>query len=203
MYKDIETISSLISSRICHDMVSPVGAIRNGLELLEMSGIAPSIELDLINQSALNANARLSFLRIAFGDAGAGSMLSQTEIIAIIDNYYKNKRVQVDWQVARDQPRPQIKILLLLLMCFETGLPYGGEILVRKADSNWAVSANDERAAFDSPQWDGMITGQDIALSSATVHFELARMALAVNDITPEWRRMPNSMRLQFQTKVA
>ncbi|WP_189639297.1 histidine phosphotransferase family protein [Paramylibacter ulvae] len=184
-------------------MVSPVGAIRNGLELLEMSGVKPSLELDLINQSAQNANARLSYLRVAFGDAGGSSKFSQQEITAIIGAYFENKRVRVNWQVTTDQPRSVVKTLLLLIMCFETGLPYGGEILVRTADSTWAITGSDDRTAFDTPHWDAMITGQDFELSSATVHFELARAAMSLNDINPEWGKTSGALRMQFQTNAA
>jgi histidine phosphotransferase ChpT len=65
-------LTSLIGSRICHDLISPLGAIGNGVELLAMSGTAPGPEMDLISQSVENANARIRFFRVAFGAARGG-----------------------------------------------------------------------------------------------------------------------------------
>ena len=75
-------ISALVSSRICHDLVSPLGAIGNGVELLGMSGAPEGPELQLINESVENANARLRFFRIAFGAASADQVISRSEILA-------------------------------------------------------------------------------------------------------------------------
>jgi histidine phosphotransferase ChpT len=67
-------LCALIGSRLCHDLVSPVGAIGNGVELLSMEGAgapmpAGAAELSLVRESVENAQARLRFFRIAFGDA--------------------------------------------------------------------------------------------------------------------------------------
>jgi histidine phosphotransferase ChpT len=62
-------IAALIASRICHDLISPIGAIGNGMELMALSSgqEQSSPELDLISQSVENANARIRFFRIAYG----------------------------------------------------------------------------------------------------------------------------------------
>ena len=64
-------LAALLCSRVCHDIISPVGAINNGLELLDEGG-ADEDAMNLIRASARNASARLQFARIAFGAAGAG-----------------------------------------------------------------------------------------------------------------------------------
>ena len=63
-------LSALIGSRICHDLISPIGAINNGLELLGMSGNTPGPEMELIHDSVGNASARIRYFRVAFGAAG-------------------------------------------------------------------------------------------------------------------------------------
>jgi histidine phosphotransferase ChpT len=68
-------LTALVGSRICHDLVSPLGAIGNGVELLGLTGIAPSPEMALIVESVENANARLRFFRIAYGAAGTDQRL--------------------------------------------------------------------------------------------------------------------------------
>ena len=66
-------LSQLLGSRLCHDLVSPLGAIGNGVELLEMSpdfpGIAACPELQLIAESVSSARARIQIFRVAFGQA--------------------------------------------------------------------------------------------------------------------------------------
>ena len=70
-------LAALLCSRVCHDIISPVGAINNGLELLDEGG-ADEDAMKLIRTSARNASARLQFARIAFGAAGSAGMLIDT-----------------------------------------------------------------------------------------------------------------------------
>ena len=70
-------LAALLCSRVCHDIISPVGAINNGLELLDEGG-ADADAMNLIRASARNASARLQFARIAFGAAGSAGMVIDT-----------------------------------------------------------------------------------------------------------------------------
>ena len=63
------TFATLIGSRICHDLISPIGAINNGIELIEMGSTASTPEMTLISESVVNASARIRYFRIAFGAA--------------------------------------------------------------------------------------------------------------------------------------
>ena len=71
-------LAALLCSRVCHDLISPAGAIVNGLEVLEESKDeeTKTFALDLIKKSARTASARLQFCRLAFG--AAGSLTAQT-----------------------------------------------------------------------------------------------------------------------------
>ena len=71
--QDKPDLAALIGSRICHDLISPIGAIGNGVELMMMDGTAKTPELALIAESVANANARIRYFRVAFGSAGADS----------------------------------------------------------------------------------------------------------------------------------
>ena len=85
-------LAALLCSRVCHDIISPVGAINNGLELLDEGG-ADEDAMKLIRQSARNASARLQFARIAFGAAGSAGMMIDTgdaESVAIA--FLKNEK---------------------------------------------------------------------------------------------------------------
>ena len=72
-------IAALIASRICHDLISPIGAIGNGMELMALSSgqEQSSPELDLISQSVENANARIRFFRIAYGSASSTHLVGR------------------------------------------------------------------------------------------------------------------------------
>lgn len=60
-------IAALVSARICHDLISPIGAIGNGVELLMLDKAAASPEMDLISESVTQASARIRFFRLAYG----------------------------------------------------------------------------------------------------------------------------------------
>ena len=76
-------LAALLCSRVCHDIISPVGAINNGLELLDEGG-ADEDAMRLIRQSARNASARLQYMRIAFGAAGSAGMQIDTGILPFL-----------------------------------------------------------------------------------------------------------------------
>ena len=82
--QDKPDLAALIGSRICHDLISPIGAIGNGVELLMMDGAAQTPELALIAESVANANARIRFFRLAFGANAAHQKIARSEILSIL-----------------------------------------------------------------------------------------------------------------------
>lgn len=87
-------LTALIGSRICHDLISPIGAIANGLELMQMSGSPLTAEMALITDSVQNANARIRFFRVAYGHAAAQQMMGRAEIIGILQDIAQGARVR-------------------------------------------------------------------------------------------------------------
>ncbi|TSE12721.1 histidine phosphotransferase [Mesorhizobium intechi] len=124
-------LAALLCSRVCHDIISPVGAINNGLELLDEGG-ADEDAMRLIRQSAKNASARLQFARIAFGAAGSAGMLIDTgdaEAVAIA--FLKNEKPELTWNGARALlPKNKVKLLLNLLLVANAAIPRGGKLVV-------------------------------------------------------------------------
>ena len=98
-------LSALIGSRICHDLISPIGAINNGLELLDMSGRTSGPELDLIQESVGNASARIRFFRIAFGAAG-DQMMGRAEVVSILKDLMDRTRLEDAARYARRAKAP-------------------------------------------------------------------------------------------------
>jgi histidine phosphotransferase ChpT len=123
-------LAALLCSRVCHDIISPVGAINNGLELLDEGG-ADADAMDLIRTSALNASVRLKFARLAFGASGSvGASIDTGEAEkAVIDYVSADKKTEVTWSGPRAIiPKNQVKLLLNLFLVAYGAIPRGGQI---------------------------------------------------------------------------
>lgn len=153
-------LSSLVGSRICHDLINPLGAIGNGLELLEMSGAASGEEMTLVNDSVENATAKLRFLRVAFGDAAADQMIGRSETLGILGAIAMGGRLSYSWNVPQDSTRREVRVAFLAIMCLETALPLGGDIEVQKLDGTWTLRAKHDRLNLDPELWVPMSKGK-------------------------------------------
>lgn len=124
-------LAALLCSRVCHDIISPVGAINNGLELLDEGG-ADEDAMRLIRASAVNASARLQFARIAFGAAGsAGMQIDTGDAQAVATAFLANEKPDLEWTGVRALlPKNQVKLLLNLLLVANAAIPRGGRLRV-------------------------------------------------------------------------
>lgn len=126
--------AALVCSRVCHDVISPVGAIVNGLEVLEEDNDPTMREfaLDLIRKSARQASARLQFARLAFGAAGsAGAAIDLGDAEAVARGMFQDDKVQLTWTAPRALlPKNRVKLLLNLLVLATAAIPRGGSIVV-------------------------------------------------------------------------
>lgn len=164
---DIE-FAALLVSRVCHDLVSPVGAVVNGLEVLEDERDAAmrADALKLVVSSAEQAAARLQFARIAFGAAGsAGAELDLTEVGRIVKGLVQGGKVSVDWQAAQvNWPKDWAKLLMNATLIAADSLPRGGQVhvettadpaapgfTVRATGTNARVLEEVEKAARGEP----------------------------------------------------
>ncbi|MGR3615626.1 MAG: histidine phosphotransferase family protein, partial [Paracoccaceae bacterium] len=145
-------LAALIGSRICHDLISPIGAITNGLELMEMTGSADGPERELIADSAVNATARIRFFRIAYGLAG-DQVLGAHDIQSILDSFSSGGRVRMTWDIAEDQPRSLVRLAFLALQCCETALPQGGHLQVSKESDRWVINGDGPLIAVEPGLW--------------------------------------------------
>lgn len=167
-------LNDLIGSRICHDLISPLGAIGNGVELLTMSGSSTAPELTLIAESVENANARIRFFRIAFGAAHPESMIAKSEVRRVLDDLYRGNRMSVDWRIPEDTLRLEAKLAFLVLQCFESALPWGGKIAVTRSGDTWSIFGSGDRMKIDEPLWALFRTPAKLGeVSPSNVHFAL------------------------------
>lgn len=169
-----DDLTALVGSRICHDLISPLGAIGNGVELLAMSGIAQSPEMALIAESVDNANAKIRFFRVAYGGATEDQMISRSEITSTLTAVARGGRMSYFWQAEGDQPRREVRIGFLLLQCFESAMPRGGDITVRRVDAGWELIAESSGFRLDQPLWDSLTNPRlRVNINPAQVQFAL------------------------------
>jgi histidine phosphotransferase ChpT len=147
-------VSALIASRICHDLISPIGAIGNGVELLTMEpGSATRPEYALISASVANANARIRLFRIAFGAANSDQRIPRNEVLSILTDLGHAGRITFAWTSQGDLSRREVRLVFLLLLCLESVLPFGGRVEVAQTESGWTIRAEAQRTKVDPALW--------------------------------------------------
>jgi histidine phosphotransferase ChpT len=126
--------AALLCSRVCHDVISPVGAIINGLEVLdgEQDQEMRAVAMELIKKSAISASARLQFCRLAFGAAGSfGALIDTGDAEKVARDIFVNGRTVLQWSGGRRMAsRNSVKLLLNLCLIAASAIPRGGVIAV-------------------------------------------------------------------------
>jgi histidine phosphotransferase ChpT len=127
-------LAALLCSRVCHDLISPVGAIVNGLEVMEedKDEATKTFALDLIKKSAGTASAKLQFCRIAFGAAGsAGAQIDLGDAEQISRGFFEDDKTKLAWNLPRALlAKNRVKLLLNMLLIAAQCIPRGGQITV-------------------------------------------------------------------------
>lgn len=155
---DAVTLASQLCSRLCHDLLSPVGALSNGLELLadEQDPEMRQRCMELLEQSARTSANKLKFFRLAYGAAGGfGERIDMTEPKAVIEALAADaRRVELNWALAVDSlPKPAVKVLLNFAQMGLDALVRGGTLDIgaerRDGASEIVVRASGAKVAFD------------------------------------------------------
>src|SRR5450432_4922413 len=127
-------LAALLCSRVCHDLISPVGAIMNGLEVMEDDNDEETkkFALDLIKKSARTASAKLQFCRIAFGAAGsAGAQIDTGDAEKVARGMLEDDKTKIAWNLPRVLlPKNRVKLLLNMLLMAQQTIPRGGVLTV-------------------------------------------------------------------------
>jgi histidine phosphotransferase ChpT len=182
--------AALLVSRVCHDLVSPVGAVVNGLEVLEDERDATmrADALKLVASSADQAAARLQFARIAFGAAGsAGAELDLNEVGRIVVGLALGSKVQIDWQAAHvNWPKDWAKLLMNVTLLATDSLPRGGAVIVQTAvdgaPPSFTIRANGQGARVLEEVEKATRGEQSVALDGRSIQAYLThRLARGVN----------------------
>jgi len=127
-------LAALLCSRVCHDLISPVGAIVNGLEVMEDDNDqeTKAFAMDLIKKSVRQASAKLQFCRLAFGAAGsAGAQIDLGDAEKVARGFLEDEKTKITWNLPRLLlPKNRVKLLLNMLLIAGQSIPRGGQIQV-------------------------------------------------------------------------
>lgn len=129
MTQDPLALGQLLVSRICHDLISPIGAMHNGIELLSLVTDTSGEEMQLLNESTTAAQARLKLFRVAFGASDADTPFSTGELRTLATEITATSRVAFDFTAQTALTRLDVQIALLCYLCLEVAAPFGGDVL--------------------------------------------------------------------------
>ena len=176
-----DDLVSLVTSRICHDLVSPIGAIDNGVELMSaISGIAHSAEMGLIGESARAAGIKLRLFRIAFGTASGDAVSRGADLAEVFSASFSRGRTTFDWpDRPASLPRQDAKLAALLLLCAEGAIPFGGKMsLTSSGDGTIRIDVTAERLRWKDALWNALTGATAFAdVQAGEVQFPLAALA--------------------------
>ena len=205
-------LAAMLCSRLCHDMLSPVGALSNGLELLadEQDAEMRAQCIALLEQSAKISTDKLKFFRLAFGAAGGfGDAVPIEEAQDVINALASDaKRVELNWAISENSlPKPAVKVLLNLAQIALDALVRGGtlDIGAEKRDGNFEIvaRATSEKIAFDETIGRALqneLSDEEISSRTAAAHmialvaeetggalqYQIADGALVLGAVIPE-----------------
>ncbi len=139
-------LAALLCSRVCHDLISPVGAIVNGLEVLEedKDEETKTFALDLIKKSAQQASAKLQFCRLAFGAAGsAGAQIDTGDAERVARGLIEDGKTTIAWNLPRELvAKNRVKLLLNMLVVGVGAIPRGGTLTVDAFENGYRIVAS-------------------------------------------------------------
>lgn len=170
-------VVELLCSRICHDVISPVAAISNGIELLnEMGADGMDDAVGLLGHSSRQASVRLQLFRLAYGAGGSEALVTGKNVYEAFRNFIESDRVNFEWDLMNDTPDEDLnpgffKVLTNVLILAREALIRGGDITVKKDGHTLIVTALHEKATLREGMADALRHTLPVSeLSPKTVH---------------------------------
>lgn len=194
-------ISNIVASRICHDIISPIGAIHNGLELISMTASldVKSPEMALIHDSCQDARARIKFFRVAFGTYQTGQMMDAPKVQSIANAIYTTPRFDMRWHLESAIDRTWAQLIYMGLMCVERQLTLGGTIDVAADADQIKITATSERPTVAHPGWERLSSELGELPTPADVQFHLLPNIAAAYGFAVEFNHRETITTLTFR----
>lgn len=151
---DALALSALISSRVCHDLINPVGALSSGLEVLDdpsMEGAMREAAMDLIRSGAKKAIALLSYARLAYGAAGGfGAQISLEDAQKALADLFDVTKADLDWRVGTGlAAKENVKVLMVLAYAAADCVPRGGVVTIDGDIENFTIRATGKKVLLN------------------------------------------------------
>lgn len=192
-------LAALLGSRLCHDLIGPVGAIGNGVELLQIAPDGAAEEVSMLSESVKSLTSRLRFFRVAFGMAQGDQPITRAEVQSILTDLHPSGRLGVDWESPAQVSRAEAKAAFLLILCGEQSIRGAGRIRVLNDEAGWSVTLTSPRLSPDPRLWALVETADPQAeLTPAEVQFALAGQQLAALRRRADLEAGRESLRVSF-----
>lgn len=166
-------VTELLASRICHDLISPVAAINNGVELVEELGPdGLSDALDLIGQSGKSAARKLMFLRLAYGAAGSEAGLSWRDLREATESFFEGGKAALTWaETATSFKTGEPKLVLNMALAVLECLPHGGAVTIA-GENGGALRVSGKGNVMLKPEIEEALVGKSSveALGPRNIH---------------------------------
>jgi histidine phosphotransferase ChpT len=147
-------LAALLCSRVCHDLISPVGAIMNGLEVMEEDKDEETsrFAMDLIKKSARTASAKLQFCRLAFGAAGSvGAQIDTGDAEKVTRGLMEDEKTKLSWNLPRVlMAKNRVKLLLNMMLLAAQAIPRGGQLTVDSIGEGEAIGFRVAATGFNA-----------------------------------------------------
>ncbi len=169
-------LAALVGSRLCHDLISPVGAIQNGLELATLAPTfdAEGEEMQLMMDSVHNAASKLKFFRVALGTSGDDTSVNRRMAQTLFDDATRGTRMRADVTGSETTPRSGVQLAMLGFLCLETVLPMGGRIAIEIALDKTTLTVVEGDVTPNHPLWAYLNDFRDLSqMKPAHVQFAL------------------------------
>lgn len=151
---DAIALSALISSRVCHDLINPVGALSSGLEVLDdpsMDGAMQEAAMDLIRSGAQKAIALLAYARLAYGAAGGfGAEISLDDARKALADLFAITKAELDWRIGTGlAPKENVKVLMVLAYAGADCVPRGGVVSIQGDIGDFSIRASGKKVLLN------------------------------------------------------
>lgn len=151
---DPVTLSALLASRLCHDLINPVGALDSGLQVLDEDGMDQGMKdaaLDLIRAGGQKSVALLKYARLAYGAGGGrGALLPMEEAELLVRDLFKWTKAELVWRVPPGlQAKEKVKTAMILAHAAADCVPRGGKVTVAASAHAIVVVAEGPRAMLN------------------------------------------------------